>query len=156
MKILSSESQCHCCASSSCRISSSFFRSPAVLSTLRLRISRTPMKTGLSPSITQAEGEIATWQPVKTYSCWITFSGPYRWFAEWQMQNFGSYELKITLFGPLIILMIPVGLLAGWGPLVAPRIPPPAVRAANARRNARTIALLGLGLAALGAIRRRT
>ncbi len=58
--------------------------------------------------------------------CWMTYSGPYRWFAEWQMQNFGSYELKITLFGPLIILLIPVGFLAGWGPLAAPRSTAPA------------------------------
>ena len=32
--------------------------------------------------------------------CWMSFSGPYRWFAEWQMQHFGSYELELTLFGP--------------------------------------------------------
>jgi len=75
MNILSRESQCHCWSSSPWRIWSSFFRSSTVLSTLRLRISRTPRKTGLSSSITHAEGEIATWQLVKTHSCWINFSG---------------------------------------------------------------------------------
>ena len=83
---------------------------------------------------------------------WTTYSGPYRWFAEWQMQHFGSYELKITLFGPLIILMLPVGFLVGWGPLAATRVTTPADRVANARRNARTIALLGLVALAIGAV----
>ena len=60
------------------------------------------------------------------------------------MQNFGSYELKLTLFAPLIILLIPVGFIAGWGPLARPPVRTPAARVANARSNARTIALLGL------------
>jgi hypothetical protein len=83
--------------------------------------------------------------------CWMSFSGPYRWFAEWQMQQFGSYELKLTLFGPLIVLLIPVGFLVGWGPLAGSRGTTPEVRVANARRNARTIALLGLAALAIGA-----
>jgi hypothetical protein len=81
----------------------------------------------------------------------MTYSGPYRWFAEWQMAHFGSYELKLTLFAPLIIMMIPVGFLAGWGPLVPPRATTPTERVANARRNARIIALLGLVSLAIGA-----
>ena len=35
---------------------------------------------------------------------WIAFAGPYRWAAEWQVENFGSYQEKITLFGPLMVL----------------------------------------------------
>jgi hypothetical protein len=84
--------------------------------------------------------------------CWMTWSGPYRWFAEWQMEHFGSYELKITLIGPLIILLIPVGLLAGWGPLGAPPVSNPSLRVANARRNARVLALLGLMALTIGAV----
>jgi len=83
---------------------------------------------------------------------WMTWSGPYRWFAEWQMEHFGSYELKITLFAPLIILLIPVGFLAGWGPLGAPPVNRRVDRVANARRNARTIALLGSVSLAIGAV----
>ena len=79
---------------------------------------------------------------------WATYAGPYRWAAEWQLERFGSYSEKITLFGPLIVLLIPAGFLGGWGPLL-PRAPvSPAVRVANALRNARIIAVVG-GLALL-------
>jgi len=84
--------------------------------------------------------------------CWMTYSGPYRWFAEWQMEHFGSYELKVTLFAPLIILLTPVGFLAGWGPLAAPPVSRRVNRVANARRNARAIALFGLLSLAIGVV----
>lgn len=84
-------------------------------------------------------------------ACWATYSGPYRWAADWQLKQFGSYELKLTLFGPLIILLIPAGFIGGWGPLAPRAVTAPAVRMTNARRNARIIASLGAAVLAMGA-----
>ena len=95
--------------------------------------------------------------------CWAFYAGPYRWAAEWQLARFGSYGEKVSLFGPLILLLIPAGLLNGWGPLLPPAPIRPEVRVANARRNARIVAMLGgvallIGLAggALGYERMQT
>jgi hypothetical protein len=75
--------------------------------------------------------------------CWASYAGPYHWAAEWQLRQFGYYSEKITLFGPLIVLLIPAGFLGGWRPL-QPRAPiSPAVRVTNALRNARIIAAVG-------------
>jgi hypothetical protein len=82
---------------------------------------------------------------------WIAFAGPYRWAAEWQVENFGSYQEKITLFGPLIVLLIPAGFLGGWGPPVSAPTSPE-VRTARARRTARIIALLGVVALVIGAV----
>jgi hypothetical protein len=82
--------------------------------------------------------------------CWTTYSGPYLWAAEWQMAHFGSYQVKLTLFGPLIVLLLPAGFLAGWGPLLPAVAMSPAAKRANARRNARVIALLGVAALAIG------
>jgi hypothetical protein len=76
--------------------------------------------------------------------CWMTYSGPYRWAAEWQMEHFGSYQDKITIFGPLIVLLIPAGFLGGWGPPAARTSVTPDAKVANAKRIARIISLLGL------------
>src|SRR5258708_22112555 len=76
--------------------------------------------------------------------CWAFYVGPFRWAAEWQLEHFGSYNEKITLFGPLIVLLIPAGFLGGWGPPLPPKPLPPEVRVANARRNARIIAVCGV------------
>jgi hypothetical protein len=75
---------------------------------------------------------------------WITYSGPYRWAAEWQMEHFGFYQEKITIFGPLIVLLIPAGFLGGWGPPAARAVITPDTKVANAKRIARIISLLGL------------
>ena len=83
---------------------------------------------------------------------WASYSGPYRWAAEWQLAHFGSYAEKITIFGPLIVLLIPAGFLGGWGPLIPPAVTTPEVRVANARRNARIVAVLGVVALAIGAV----
>ncbi len=82
---------------------------------------------------------------------WATCTGPYRWAAEWQLEHFGSYTEKITLFGPLIVLLIPAGFIGGWVPMVPPAVTTPEQRVANARRNARIIALLGVVALLIGA-----
>ena len=81
---------------------------------------------------------------------WATYSGPYRWAAEWQLARFGSYGEKITLLGPLLVLMIPAALLGGRRPWIVPHADP-AVRAAHARRNAGILALLGFVVLLAGA-----
>jgi hypothetical protein len=84
---------------------------------------------------------------------WAFYAGPFRWAAEWQLEHFGSYEVKLTIFGPLIVLLIPAGLLGGWGPLLdSPRPVNPAVRVANARRSARFIAILGVVALLIGGV----
>ena len=40
---------------------------------------------------------------------WISFTGLFRWAAEWQVAQFGSYEVKLTLLGLFILLMLPAG-----------------------------------------------
>jgi len=74
---------------------------------------------------------------------WAFYAGPFRWAAEWQLEHFGSYEMRLTLFGPLIVLLIPAGLIGGWGPLAPPPARSPEARVANARRNGLVIATLG-------------
>ncbi len=74
---------------------------------------------------------------------WAFWTGPFRWAAEWQMERFGSYNPKLTLFLPMIVLMLPAGFIGGWGPL-APPPATPAARLAGARRSAKVTAVLGV------------
>jgi hypothetical protein len=83
--------------------------------------------------------------------CWATYTGPYRWAAEWQLEHFGSYGEKVTLFAPLIILLIPAGFLGGWGPLVPRRPVSRAEHMANATRNTRIVAAIGAVALLIGA-----
>jgi len=81
---------------------------------------------------------------------WISFTGLFRWAAEWQVAQFGSYEVKLTLLGLFILLMLPAGLLmslAGsmpgwllWGASAAP---------AAAGKKQPVLAVVLLGLAAI-------
>src|ERR1700678_1864065 len=82
---------------------------------------------------------------------WMTYAGPYRWAAEWELERFGAYEERLTLFGPLILLLIPAGFLGGWGPFLQRPAIPPEARVANASRNARIVALLGVVALLIGA-----
>jgi hypothetical protein len=38
---------------------------------------------------------------------WINYAGLYRWFAEWQLAQFGAYELKLTFVIPMFVLFLP-------------------------------------------------
>lgn len=38
---------------------------------------------------------------------WFAYAGPFRWAAEWQVQQFGSYDEKWTVLLPLMILVLP-------------------------------------------------
>jgi len=50
---------------------------------------------------------------------WTTYSGLYRWAAEWEMAQFGSYEVEGTLVGLFFALIgLPAGVLALFGKLL--------------------------------------
>jgi hypothetical protein len=42
---------------------------------------------------------------------WYAYAGLYRLAAEWQLEQFGSYRMKLTLLFPLLVLLTPVALL---------------------------------------------
>ena len=42
---------------------------------------------------------------------WYAYIGLYRLAAEWQLEQFGSYGLKLTLIFPLVVLLIPAAVL---------------------------------------------
>jgi hypothetical protein len=37
------------------------------------------------------------------FAFWLTYSGPYRWLAEWQLSSGGRYDEKLTLIGTLVV-----------------------------------------------------
>jgi hypothetical protein len=51
---------------------------------------------------------------VCAYVCyeWYTYTGLYRLAAEWQLEQFGSYRVKLTLIVPLLVLLMPGAVLA--------------------------------------------
>ena len=38
---------------------------------------------------------------------WYAYAGLYRLAAEWQLEHYGSYGLKLTLIVPLMVLLMP-------------------------------------------------
>src|SRR5437899_5649699 len=42
---------------------------------------------------------------------WYAYSGLYRLAAEWQLEHYGSYGLKLTLIVPLIVVLMPAAVL---------------------------------------------
>src|SRR5262245_59298086 len=43
---------------------------------------------------------------------WYSYTGLYRLAAEWQLEHYGSYSVKLSLIVPLIVLMLPGAVLA--------------------------------------------
>jgi len=84
------------------------------------------------------------------YACyaWYTYSGLYRLFAEWQMETFGAYDLKVTFAVLLLALMIP-GALAGHllGKPERPGPPNRWSRLASSPAVAATLGVLAIGSA---------
>jgi hypothetical protein len=82
---------------------------------------------------------------------WITFSGLYRWAAEWEVAQFGSYEVELTLLGFIVLvvlsgaaLMSLAGPVPGWLLWGAAATPPP-----TAGRKQPVLLVVLLGLAAI-------
>ncbi|WFU16419.1 hypothetical protein [Bradyrhizobium sp. CB3481] len=42
---------------------------------------------------------------------WYSYTGLYRLAAEWQLEHYGSYQLKLTLIVPLVVLLAPAAVL---------------------------------------------
>jgi hypothetical protein len=42
---------------------------------------------------------------------WYSYAGLYRLAAEWQLEQFGSYRMKLTLLFPLMVLLTPAAVL---------------------------------------------
>jgi hypothetical protein len=42
---------------------------------------------------------------------WYAYTGLYRLAAEWQLEQYGSYRVKLTLLFPLMVLLIPAAVL---------------------------------------------
>jgi hypothetical protein len=84
---------------------------------------------------------------------WITYTGLYRWAAEWEMAQFGSYEAEGTVIGLFIALIgLPAGLLALLGKkLGRPAAGAGVTHAPPAKRQVspRTFALIGLAAIAV-------
>ena len=84
---------------------------------------------------------------------WIAYSGLYRWAAEWEMAQFGSYEVEGTVIGLFVALIgLPAGLLALLGKALGrPAIGAAVTQAPPAKRQVspRTFALSGLAAIAV-------
>ena len=42
---------------------------------------------------------------------WYSYAGLYRLAAEWQLEHYGSYQLKLTLLFPILVLLAPAAVL---------------------------------------------
>jgi hypothetical protein len=81
---------------------------------------------------------------------WYSYSGLYRLLAEWQIETFGSFSLKLTFLGVFFALAMPiaiVGSLLGGSNVV--NLPDGLERARN---SPALMALLGLLLLGVGAV----
>jgi hypothetical protein len=77
---------------------------------------------------------------------WYSYTGLYRFAAEWQMSMFGSYSMKMTLLVPLLVLLIPGLMVARMlGVEVDAR------RSAAVNASPRVVLALGLVLIAVAA-----
>lgn len=72
---------------------------------------------------------------------WYAYSGLYRLIVEWQLETFGSFSLKMTLVGMMLVLIVPIAvvgrLLGGPNLLKRPNL-------VQAQTSPRLMALLGL------------
>jgi hypothetical protein len=42
---------------------------------------------------------------------WYAYAGLYRLAAEWQLEHYGSYRMRLTLIVPLLVLLAPAAVL---------------------------------------------
>jgi hypothetical protein len=79
---------------------------------------------------------------------WYTYSGLFRLIAEWQLANFESYSLKVTLLGLAVALITPVAVVARV--LGGPDLPSETTRMTQALKTPSVAALVGVVLLAVG------
>jgi hypothetical protein len=80
---------------------------------------------------------------------WYTYSGLFRLAVEWQLANFESYSLKVTLLALTVALIAPVAIVARL--LGGPDLPNETARLTQALKAPAAAALLGLVLLGVGA-----
>jgi hypothetical protein len=83
---------------------------------------------------------------------WYSYTGIYRWAAEWQMSTFGSYSPKLAFVASLLVLILPVGVpakLLGWD--MKTRGAPFSLRDLLAALSPRVLLAAGLMLLAVAA-----
>ena len=73
---------------------------------------------------------------------WYSYSGPYRLIAEWQIETFGSFSVKLTLLGVILALMMPVAIVGHL--LGGPNLMKEPDGLARAKSSPGLMALLGL------------
>ena len=80
---------------------------------------------------------------------WYTYSGLYRLIVEWQIETFGSFSLKMTLLGMMLVLIVPIAIVGRL--LGGPNLLKKPDRLAQAQSSPGLMALLGLCLLAASA-----
>ena len=80
---------------------------------------------------------------------WYTYSGLFRLAVEWQLANFESYSLKVTLLALAVVLVAPVAVVARL--TGGPDLPNETTRLTQALKAPAAAALLGIVLLAVGA-----
>ena len=75
---------------------------------------------------------------------WFAYAGPFRWAAEWQVQQFGSYDEKWTVLLPFLILILPAVAIAQRFGVAEQLFGTRKMAGQPARRWAGTLALLAL------------
>jgi hypothetical protein len=81
---------------------------------------------------------------------WYSYSGPYRLIAEWQLETFGSFSVKLTFLGTILALIVPVAIVGRL--LGGPDLVNKPNRLAQAQSSPGLMALLGLLLLAASAV----
>ena len=79
---------------------------------------------------------------------WYTYSGLFRLAAEWQLANFESYSLKVTLLALAVALIVPIAIVARL--FGGPDLPSETTRLTQALKTPAVAALLGVVLLAVG------
>jgi hypothetical protein len=89
------------------------------------------------------------WVGYVAYS-WYSFTGPYAWFAQWQMAHFGSYSSRLTAAIPLFAGLIPAAFIYGKRATAIRRAADPARETASHKRAAWIALVIGVALVAAG------
>ncbi len=85
---------------------------------------------------------------------WWSYTGFYRWFAEWQLREFGSYDLRLTVLVPGLIVALPALAVLGRmrrRELVERAMAGPLDTLADQRRTVRVMLLWGLACVVVAA-----
>lgn len=82
----------------------------------------------------------------------FTYSGPYRWVAEWQLEHFDSYEVLLSGLCPAMVLMVGAGLVLHALAGLFPKREDPDSATAVTNYIERHPYQIGFGIAAAGCV----